>query len=78
MIRGEWGCLPIPVVPRFKVWDQVYDLTLSNKYEIAKGFLKVYYDDGHIRWKNQWDTGTKVAFDPTRIGTTMEFVPRRG
>ena len=60
---GRVGAPPIPVVPRFKVWDQVYDLTVSNKYEIAKGFLKVYHDDGHIRWKNQWDSGPKVAFD---------------
>jgi outer membrane cobalamin receptor len=60
---GIKGAAPIPVVPRFKVWDQVYDLTVSNKYESAAGFLKVYYDDGHIRWKNQWDTGPKVAFD---------------
>jgi iron complex outermembrane receptor protein len=60
---GMKGAAPIPVVPRFKVWDQVYDLTVSNKYETAKGFLKVYYDGGHIRWKNQWDTGAGVAFD---------------
>jgi iron complex outermembrane receptor protein len=59
---GIKGAAPIPVVPRFKVWDQVYDLTVSNKYEIAKGFLKVYYDDGHIRWK-QWDAGVNEAFN---------------
>jgi outer membrane receptor protein involved in Fe transport len=60
---GREGAPPIPVVPRFKVWDQVYDLTVSNKYEIAKGFLKVYYDGGHIRWRDQWDAGAGVAFD---------------
>jgi len=59
---GIKGAAPIPVVPRFKVWDQVYDLTVSNKYEIAKGFLKVYYDDGHIRWR-QWDAGVNEAFN---------------
>ena len=62
---GRVGAAPITInpTPRFGVWDQVYDLTVSNKYEIANGFLKVYYDEGHIRWKNQWDDTNKVHFD---------------
>jgi iron complex outermembrane receptor protein len=60
---GVEGAPRLPVTPRFGLRDQTFDLTLSNKYKIADGFIKVYYDDGQIRWKDQWDSGKKEAFD---------------
>jgi iron complex outermembrane receptor protein len=52
---GLIGAPRLPVTPRFGLRDQTFDLTLSNKYKIAEGFIKLYYDDGQIRWKDQWD-----------------------
>jgi outer membrane cobalamin receptor len=52
---GVKGAPRIPVTSRFGLRDQTFDFTLSNKYKIADGFIKVYYDDGQIRWKDQWD-----------------------
>jgi len=52
---GVKGSPQPPVTSRFGLRDQTFDLTLSNKYKIAEGFVKVYYDDGQIRWKDQWD-----------------------
>jgi outer membrane cobalamin receptor len=52
---GVKGTSPPPVTSRFGFRDQTFDFTLSNKYKIADGFVKVYYDDGQIRWKDQWD-----------------------
>jgi len=52
---GVKGAPPLPVTSRFGLRDQTLDLTLTNKYKFADGFIKVYYDDGQIRWKDQWD-----------------------
>jgi iron complex outermembrane receptor protein len=52
---GVKGIPTLPVTARFGVRDQTFDFTLSNKYKIADGFIKFYYDDGQIRWKDQWD-----------------------
>lgn len=49
--------------PRFWIRDGAWDLTVSDKYENASGFLKVYYDQGQIRWKNEWDSTNNVHYD---------------
>ncbi len=60
---GVKGATRLPVTSRFGLRDQTFDLTLSNQYPFAEGFIKLYYDDGQIRWKEQWDSTRREPFD---------------
>lgn len=59
---GVEGAPKPPIMPRFASRNTVYDLTLSNNYDFAKGYLKLFYDDGHVRW-SQYDTSAKQVFN---------------
>jgi len=44
---------------RFKTNDYFTVATLSNQYELADGYIKVYSDLGHIDWINQYNSGAR-------------------
>lgn len=58
---GRKGLAKIPVTPRFTTREQIYDLTFSNSYSNASGYVKVYYDDGAVRWR-QYDASKDHVF----------------
>jgi len=37
---------------KFKVMDTTYMWTLTNEFDKARGYLKVYFDDGDIDWEH--------------------------
>ena len=51
----------LPVTPRFNTREQIYDLTVSNTYPWGTGYVKLYYDDGVVRWR-QYDSSKKQVF----------------
>lgn len=51
----------MPVIPRFTTREQIYDLTVSNSYAWGNGYVKVYYDDGVVRWR-QYDSSKSQVF----------------
>lgn len=51
----------LPVTPRFITREQIYDLTLSNTYPWSNGYVKLYYDDGVVRWR-QFDSSKRQVF----------------
>ncbi|MCX7914488.1 MAG: TonB-dependent receptor plug domain-containing protein, partial [Thermodesulfovibrionales bacterium] len=50
-----------PVIPRFASRSTAFDLTASNNYQNAKGFIKLYFEEGAVRWR-QYDTSAQHAF----------------
>ncbi len=51
----------IPVTPKFTTREQIYDFTVSNTYPWGSGYVKLYYDDGVVRWR-QYDSSKKQVF----------------
>jgi outer membrane cobalamin receptor len=51
----------LPVTPRFTTREQIYDLTVSNNYSWGNGYVKLYYDDGVVRWR-QYDSSNSQVF----------------
>jgi iron complex outermembrane receptor protein len=45
---------------RFKTHDLLSVATLSNHYEGAEGHLKVYREEGQIRWGGQYNSATRL------------------
>jgi outer membrane cobalamin receptor len=58
---GQVGVPLPPVTQRFSVTDTLAIATLSNRYDNASGFIKVYDNDGNIDWL-QWDGGAGQPF----------------
>jgi iron complex outermembrane receptor protein len=58
---GVAGAAPLPVVPLFESSDGMGILTLTRRHGGQQGFLKLYYDDGGIDWR-QWDATRREAF----------------
>lgn len=50
-----------PVAQRFSVSDTLGIATLTNHFNRASGFLKVYDNDGSIDWR-QWDSSARQPF----------------
>ncbi len=46
---------PMEAQGRFNVDDYLGIVTISNKYSLAEGHLKLYINDGHIDWAEQSD-----------------------
>jgi iron complex outermembrane receptor protein len=46
---------PMEAQGRFNVDDYLGIVTISNKYSVAEGHLKLYINDGHIDWADQRD-----------------------
>ncbi|MCX7827121.1 MAG: TonB-dependent receptor plug domain-containing protein, partial [Verrucomicrobiae bacterium] len=44
---------------RFSVDDNFTIWKVSNRYDVAEGYVKFYWDDGDIDWENQYNTTTK-------------------
>jgi outer membrane cobalamin receptor len=49
------GSAPIPIKETFNTKDELYILTVANKYDAFSGFVKFYLDNGRIDWV-QYDT----------------------
>jgi len=80
---GIEGAPKPPITPRFTSRNTVYDLTVSNNFNMAKGYIKLFYDDGHVRWR-QYDTSAKQVYNSNsdwgnrgiRIQETMNLFSR--
>jgi len=59
---GIEGAPKPPIIPRFTTRDAIYDLTLSHGHSWGKGQIKLFYDDGTVRWR-QYDTTRRERFD---------------
>lgn len=51
----------LPVIPRFESRSTAFDLTVSNKHQGSSGFMKLYFEDGAVRWR-QYDSQAQHAF----------------
>lgn len=58
---GKENSPKIPTIPRFTTREKIFDLTVSNNYAISDGFIKLYYDNGVVRWR-QYDSSKKQTF----------------
>ena len=58
----------------FKTRDRISILKLENKYDWGYGYLKAYWDDGHLDWQEQSDgSDTRTDYDNygVRINQTL-------
>lgn len=58
---GKEGAPKPPVAPRFTTRDAIFDLTASHDYSWGKGRIKLFYDDGVVRWR-QFDFSRNEQF----------------
>ena len=58
---GPMGQPLPPVAQRFSASDTLGIATLVNRFDRASGFLKLYYNDGSIDWR-QWDASAGQPF----------------
>ncbi|MBN1420767.1 MAG: TonB-dependent receptor [Planctomycetes bacterium] len=58
---GARGSAP-PLRGTYALVDQTFVADLRNRYEIAEGSLKLYWDDLNVDWE-QWDAGAGEPFD---------------
>ncbi|MGB9699400.1 MAG: TonB-dependent receptor [Thermodesulfobacteriota bacterium] len=59
---GVDGAAKPPATPRFTTRDAVYDFTISHSHSWGKGLLKLFYDDGVVRWR-QYDATRREQYD---------------
>lgn len=59
---GAEGSPKPPVIPRFTTRDAVYDFTISHNHSWGIGQLKLFYDDGIVRWR-QYDFTRREQYD---------------
>ena len=59
---GVEGSTKPPIIPRFTTRDAVYDLTLTHNHSWGTGQMKLFYDNGAVRWR-QYDTARGESFD---------------
>lgn len=59
---GVEGSSKVPVIPRFTTRDALYDLTVTHDYPWGKGEVKLFYDDGLVRWR-QYDSARREHFN---------------
>jgi len=59
---GVEGAAKPPVSPRFATRDALYDLTFSHKHSWGKGQIKLFLDDGVVRWR-QFDSLRRQVFE---------------
>ena len=58
---GVADAAPLPVVPLSQSSDGMGVLTLTRRHGTKAGFVKVFYDDGAIDWR-QWDSTRRQGF----------------
>ena len=58
---GVADAAPLPVTPLFQSSDGMGVLTLTRRHGTKAGFVKVFYDDGAIDWR-QWDATKLQGF----------------
>jgi outer membrane cobalamin receptor len=58
---GVEGAAPPPVTPLFQSSDGMGILALTRRHGEEAGFVKLYYDDGSIDWR-QWDGAKAEGF----------------
>ncbi len=59
---GVAGSTKPPVIPRFTTRDAIYDFTISHSHSWGIGQIKLFYDDGLVRWR-QYDSTRREQFD---------------
>ena len=59
---GVAGSTKPPVIPRFTTRDAIYDFTVSHSHSWGTGQIKLFYDDGLVRWR-QYDSTRREQFD---------------
>lgn len=62
---GRVLAAPLPVTPRFDTRDGVYDLTVSHVSPWGEGQLKLFQDEGLVRWRQYDSTRNQVFFSNT-------------
>jgi outer membrane cobalamin receptor len=60
---------------RFKTRDRISILTLKNKYGGGEGYIKAYWDQGHIDWQEQAD-GSDTRTDYDNYGLRLRQIVR--
>lgn len=62
---NNWANDPGPDMPnaqnngKFKTNDNFSIVTLSNRHDWGEGYIKLYMDDGHIDWVDQYNSTTR-------------------
>ncbi len=59
---GSEGSAKLPVIPRFTTRDAVYDFTIAHSHSWGRGQLKLFYDDGVVRWR-QYDSSRREEYN---------------
>jgi iron complex outermembrane receptor protein len=62
---GRVTASPVPVTPRFGTRDGVYDLTASHLSSWGEGLVKVFQDEGVVRWRQYDSTRRQTYFSNT-------------
>ncbi|MDI6754719.1 MAG: TonB-dependent receptor plug domain-containing protein [Thermodesulfobacteriota bacterium] len=69
---GVEGSPKPPIIPRFTTRDAVYDLTLAHNHSWGTGQVKLFYDNGVVRWR-QYDSVRREQFDSNTDWTNSGF-----
>lgn len=60
---------------RFKTRDRINILTLKNSFDNTEGYIKAYWDQGHIDWQEQAD-GSDTRTDYDNYGLRLRQILR--